>query len=226
MTFAVMTVFASGISLNLLAQLLHSLLGWNYDISLVICSAIVLVYVLKGGLTSAMYTEVLQFFMNRARLRAGRLARPQGRRRLVDVEGHAPGRLAGPGQARPQHPHLCPRCLDQRVDAGHRRSLREPDGRRSFRHDLRPRLRAVVRILVHELPRHSARDGGQGYERRAPHPAHRRGAEDALPRAGHFAGDDRGGLGREGDGWLSPAAGDDFGWRFSRGNPIRERRAI
>ena len=63
MTFAVMTVFASGISLNLLAQLLNSLLGWNYDISLVICSAIVLIYVLKGGLTSAMYTEVLQFFM-------------------------------------------------------------------------------------------------------------------------------------------------------------------
>jgi solute:Na+ symporter, SSS family len=63
LTFAVMTVFASGISLNLLAQLLHSLLGWNYDISLWICSAIVLVYVLKGGLTSAMYTEVLQFFM-------------------------------------------------------------------------------------------------------------------------------------------------------------------
>jgi SSS family solute:Na+ symporter len=63
MTFAVMTVFASGISMNLLAQLLHSLLGWNYTLSLFICSVIVLVYVLKGGLTSAMYTEVLQFFM-------------------------------------------------------------------------------------------------------------------------------------------------------------------
>jgi len=63
MTFAVMTVFASGISMNALAQLLHSLLGWNYFFSLVICSAVVLVYVLKGGLTSAMYTEVLQFFM-------------------------------------------------------------------------------------------------------------------------------------------------------------------
>jgi len=63
MTFAVMTVFASGISMNALAQLLHSLLGWNYDLSLLICSGVVLVYVLKGGLTSAMYTEVLQFFM-------------------------------------------------------------------------------------------------------------------------------------------------------------------
>jgi len=62
-SFAVMTVFASGISMNALAKLLHQLLGWNYDASLWICSAIVLVYVLKGGLTSAIYTEVLQFFM-------------------------------------------------------------------------------------------------------------------------------------------------------------------
>jgi SSS family solute:Na+ symporter len=62
-TFAVMTVFASGISMNALAKLLNELLGWPYDASLWICSAVVLVYVLKGGLTSAIYTEVLQFFM-------------------------------------------------------------------------------------------------------------------------------------------------------------------
>jgi SSS family solute:Na+ symporter len=63
MTFAVMTVFASGISMNALAKLLHNLLGWDYNLSLWICSLVVLVYVLKGGLTSAIYTEVLQFFM-------------------------------------------------------------------------------------------------------------------------------------------------------------------
>ncbi len=62
-SFAVMTVFASGISMNLLAKLLHQLLGWNYHISLFVCAGIVLLYVLKGGLTSAIYTEVLQFFM-------------------------------------------------------------------------------------------------------------------------------------------------------------------
>jgi solute:Na+ symporter, SSS family len=62
-SFAVMTIFASGISLNALAKLLHSLLGWDYNISLWLCSVIVLLYVLKGGLTSAIYTEVLQFFM-------------------------------------------------------------------------------------------------------------------------------------------------------------------
>ncbi len=62
-SFAVMTLFASGISVNLLAKLLNELLGWNYNLSLVICSVVVLLYVLKGGLTSAIYTEVLQFFM-------------------------------------------------------------------------------------------------------------------------------------------------------------------
>ena len=62
-SFAVMTVFASGISMNALAKLLHLLSAGTTMRSLWICSAIVLVYVLKGGLTSAIYTEVLQFFM-------------------------------------------------------------------------------------------------------------------------------------------------------------------
>jgi SSS family solute:Na+ symporter len=61
--FAVMTIFASGISMNALAKLLNLLLGWDYNLALWICSGVVLLYVLKGGLTSAIYTEVLQFFM-------------------------------------------------------------------------------------------------------------------------------------------------------------------
>lgn len=62
-SFAVMTVFSSGISMHALAELLHFLLGWNYHVSLLVTSAIVLAYVLKGGLSSAIYNEVLQFFM-------------------------------------------------------------------------------------------------------------------------------------------------------------------
>ena len=61
--FAIMTIFASGVSMNALAKLLNQLLGWNYNAALWICSGVVLLYVLKGGLTSAIYTEVLQFFM-------------------------------------------------------------------------------------------------------------------------------------------------------------------
>ena len=63
-SFAVMTVFASGISMDCLARLLQSAARAGITtMSLWICSAVVLVYVLKGGLTSAIYTEVLQFFM-------------------------------------------------------------------------------------------------------------------------------------------------------------------
>src|SRR5664280_3230701 len=61
--FGVMTLFASGISMNALAKPLNQALGWNYHMALWICSGVVLIYVLKGGLTSAIYTEVLQFFM-------------------------------------------------------------------------------------------------------------------------------------------------------------------
>ncbi len=62
-SFAFMTIASSGISMHALADLLQALLGWNYYISLVVTSAIVLAYVLKGGLSSAIYNEVLQFFM-------------------------------------------------------------------------------------------------------------------------------------------------------------------
>ena len=62
-SFAVMTVFSSGISLHALAKLLELLLGWNYTMSILISAFIVLVYIFLGGLTSAIYNEVLQFFM-------------------------------------------------------------------------------------------------------------------------------------------------------------------
>ena len=62
-SFAVMTVFSSGISMHALARLLESLIGWNYDFCIAISASIVLLYILLGGLTSAIYNEVLQFFM-------------------------------------------------------------------------------------------------------------------------------------------------------------------
>ncbi|MEY4385224.1 MAG: hypothetical protein RLY20_507 [Verrucomicrobiota bacterium] len=63
LSFAVMTVFSSGISLHALAKLLELLLGWDYNMSIAISAFIVLVYIFLGGLTSAIYNEVLQFFM-------------------------------------------------------------------------------------------------------------------------------------------------------------------
>ncbi len=61
--FAIMTVFSSGVSLYALANLLEVLLGWNFNAGLFVSAFIVLVYIFLGGLTSAIYNEVLQFFM-------------------------------------------------------------------------------------------------------------------------------------------------------------------
>jgi SSS family solute:Na+ symporter len=62
-TFAVMTVFSSGISLHALARLLETLVNWDYWTCIGVCAFIVLVYIFLGGLTSAIYNEVIQFFM-------------------------------------------------------------------------------------------------------------------------------------------------------------------
>ncbi len=62
-SFATMTVFSSGISMYALAKLLELLLGWDFNFSLWVSAAIVLAYIYLGGLTSAIYNEVLQFFL-------------------------------------------------------------------------------------------------------------------------------------------------------------------
>jgi SSS family solute:Na+ symporter len=62
-SFAIMTVFSSGISMYAMAKLLNLLLGWNFDVSLWASAAIVLAYIFLGGLTSAIYNEVMQFFL-------------------------------------------------------------------------------------------------------------------------------------------------------------------
>ena len=58
-----MTVFSSGISMYALAKLLELVLGWNFHFSVVVSAIIVLAYIFLGGLTSAIYNEVLQFFL-------------------------------------------------------------------------------------------------------------------------------------------------------------------
>ncbi|HEY0795074.1 MAG TPA: sodium:solute symporter family protein [Acidisarcina sp.] len=75
-SFAVMTVFSSGISMYAMARLIQTLhvfdslflhfglpLGWIFHFAIIISALIVLGYIFLGGLTSAIYTEVLQFFL-------------------------------------------------------------------------------------------------------------------------------------------------------------------
>ncbi|NLI87061.1 MAG: sodium:solute symporter family protein [Bacteroidales bacterium] len=61
--FALMTVLSSGISMYALAILTEKVLGWNFHVSLLLSAAIVLGYTYLGGLSSAIYNEVLQFFI-------------------------------------------------------------------------------------------------------------------------------------------------------------------
>ena len=62
-SFATMTVFSSGVSMYAMGKLMEVLLGWNFTFSVVMAGAIVLAYIALGGLTSAIYNEVLQFFL-------------------------------------------------------------------------------------------------------------------------------------------------------------------
>ena len=75
-SFAVMTVFSSGISMYAMARLIQALhvfdglfraVGWNPDgiftFSICLSALIVLLYIFLGGLTSAIYNEVLQVFL-------------------------------------------------------------------------------------------------------------------------------------------------------------------
>jgi SSS family solute:Na+ symporter len=75
-SFAVMTVFSSGISMYAMAKLIQTMhmldstmarfgvpQSWTFHVSIVVSAVIVLVYIFLGGLTSAIYNEVLQFFL-------------------------------------------------------------------------------------------------------------------------------------------------------------------
>jgi SSS family solute:Na+ symporter len=62
-TFAVATVLISGVNLFALALIIHLMLGWSVTIAILFAAALVLTYITLGGLTSAIYNEVLQFFV-------------------------------------------------------------------------------------------------------------------------------------------------------------------
>lgn len=60
---AVITILTSGVNMFAMALLLHVLLGWNINVSIWISSIVVGIYVAAGGLFSAIFNEVVQFFL-------------------------------------------------------------------------------------------------------------------------------------------------------------------
>lgn len=63
LSFAVAQLLIAGINLYLLATIVNRLLGWPLWVSLVVAAAVVLSYTALGGLSAAIYNEVLQFFV-------------------------------------------------------------------------------------------------------------------------------------------------------------------
>jgi SSS family solute:Na+ symporter len=62
-SFALAQVLIAGVNLYLLATIVNALLGWNIWLSTFVAAAIVLSYITLGGLSAAIYNEVLQFFV-------------------------------------------------------------------------------------------------------------------------------------------------------------------
>jgi SSS family solute:Na+ symporter len=61
--FAVMTLLVSGINLYAMALVLHTFLGWNWDVCMWASALTVGAYVSMSGLLSAIFTEIIQFFL-------------------------------------------------------------------------------------------------------------------------------------------------------------------
>src|ERR1700681_2231301 len=62
-SFAFMTVLMSGINMYAMAVVMRVVLGWNIHVSILVSSITVAIYVALGGLRSAIFNEVLQFFL-------------------------------------------------------------------------------------------------------------------------------------------------------------------
>ncbi|WP_205473218.1 sodium:solute symporter family protein [Nocardioides sp. SYSU D00038] len=62
-SFAVAQLLIAGINLFLLGTIIRALLGWSLWVALVVAAVVVLSYITLGGLSAAIYNEVLQFFV-------------------------------------------------------------------------------------------------------------------------------------------------------------------
>ncbi|WP_154676436.1 sodium:solute symporter family protein [Amycolatopsis benzoatilytica] len=93
-SFAAAQILIAGANLFLLASVVNLLLGWPLWVSIVIAAAIVLGYTALGGLSAAIYNEVLQFFVIVVALlplTIVGLVKVGGWQGLVDKVTHSPG---------------------------------------------------------------------------------------------------------------------------------------
>ena len=160
--FAIMTIFASGASMYAMALLMEIMLGWNFNFSILMSAIIVLIYTYLGGLTSAIYNEVLQFFL----IVAGFI--PLVFLSLKDVGGWVgmKERLQTVATNHGFPADTWFRCLGI-----YGKSNRKSHGSGLDRHCDGLGIRAFLRILVHELPSGAAGNGRRLHVGRSAHAA-------------------------------------------------------
>ncbi len=174
--FALSAVLIAGVNLYALAIVLQSLLGVNLYLGIVVSAAFVLVYIGAGGLSSAIYGEVLQFFVILAGLIPLTIAA------VVHIGGFNDlgSKVIKAFKRQRQRPARLGRHRPRRAHPAN------PIGADFIGIVLGLGLRAVLRLLDDELRRGAARAVGQGRVGPAPHADHRRLPEAAHPgRHGH-----------------------------------------
>ncbi len=62
-SFALASVLIAGVNLYALALVIQTLIGWPIWVSIILSAGFVLAYITLGGLSGAIYNEVLQFFV-------------------------------------------------------------------------------------------------------------------------------------------------------------------
>jgi SSS family solute:Na+ symporter len=133
-SFALMTILMSGVNMYAMAVVMQTVLGWDINFSMLVGAGTVALYVMLGGLRSAIINEVLQFVL----IWAGAAMIPI----LGLIEAHGWTNLkhniaVNVGNA--NYTHLW-------TTLGHFKD--NP----MDRHRLRPRIHRELRLLDHRLP--------------------------------------------------------------------------
>ena len=165
-SFAFMTVLMSGVNMFAMAKVMQIVLGWDINFSIWVSSLTVAIYVALGGLRSAIFNEVLQFFL----IWAGALLIPiLGLYRSRWLE--QPEAANCPARVGTVRPSLVGPGLLQRQSHGN--SL--------DRHCVRPGSGHFHGLLDHGFSGGAAHSGGQGHSQRRNGAHHRRRIQDDGP---------------------------------------------
>ena len=161
-----MTVMVSGASMFAMAKILHLLLGWDMNVSIWVSSITVAIYVTLGGLISAVFNEVLQFFLIWLGIAADADPRADRGRRLERDDG-------ADQQTREIHPTVNADFTSLWRSLGSFDN--NPMGIDWFGMVFGLGVAVSLRLLVHRLPPGAAGDRGQEPPRR------RRTARSSAP---------------------------------------------